>query len=157
MHTTNIITMLLLSLLSLTLASNLDSANGALLTSRQNGAAPNCLEYSLTANLSTVGANSTYRGAYLAISNVGTLANKRMLNAAQARLPQLTADAALNQACGNLTTVALTEAERNFTQGQILGVGGLANLPKGIVNGPIVCVLCGLIVLFCSVIWGLMP
>ncbi|EON95648.1 putative metal tolerance protein 3 protein [Phaeoacremonium minimum UCRPA7] len=74
-----------------------------------------CMEYSRIANLSTIGANSSYRAPFMAASPVGTSINAAMLDAAIAKLPAMTKDQALNDMCGNLTTVALTEAERNLT------------------------------------------
>lgn len=111
-----------------------------------------CAEYSTVANLSVIGTNSSYRAAFLQKSPTGTLANAAMFKKAQLRLPALTADAALNRQCGNLTQVALTEAARNLTQG-IVAQFTTAGLPVGIRNGPevIVCVLASMIIM--SGVW----
>lgn len=83
--------------------------------------APQCLEYSRIANFSSIGSNTTLRSAFIQASPVGTKSNLNMLAAAVAALPPLTLNAALNQACGNLTTVAAVEVDRNFSQGNIAG------------------------------------
>ncbi|KAF2690514.1 hypothetical protein K458DRAFT_413297 [Lentithecium fluviatile CBS 122367] len=93
-----------------------------------------CFEYSTIANMSVIGTNSSYRSAFLQKSPVGTIINARMLNAAMLKLPALTANAALNTQCGNLTTVATTEAANNFTAG-IVAQFTTAGLPVGIKNG----------------------
>ncbi|KAB5531457.1 hypothetical protein GE09DRAFT_385759 [Coniochaeta sp. 2T2.1] len=94
---------------------------GAPLSSRQTGAVTGtlvtCLDYSSIANLSTISANSTYRAAYLQAAPDGTDHSVAILNDAQAKLPPLTKNEALNQQCGNLTTIAFSEAANNFTQG----------------------------------------
>lgn len=95
-----------------------------------------CLQYARVANLSAVGTNSTLRTTFLDVSPVGTLYSSAMLNQAMVQLPALTADAQLNQACGNLTTVATTEAANNFTRGIVLQFTFTGN-HGSIVNGPI--------------------
>ncbi|CBX93659.1 hypothetical protein IAQ61_003548 [Plenodomus lingam] len=88
---------------------------------RQVSATPSqadlCLDYERTANMSTIGANSSYRTILLQKSNVGTISNARMMDAAIKKLPALAADQTLNTVCGNWTEIALREAEANFTQG----------------------------------------
>ncbi|KAF2476616.1 uncharacterized protein BDR25DRAFT_300551 [Lindgomyces ingoldianus] len=151
------LTLLLLALFSTLIFAEKHAA--AVLAVRQAAAPPvdQCLDYSRTANLSVIGTNSTYRATYLQESNMGTLANQKMFNAAQAKLPKLTADAALNQACGNLTTVALTEAEKNFSS-KIVGPFREVKLDAQKIDaGPLVVVICGLIVLGVSLVWGIMP
>jgi hypothetical protein len=76
-----------------------------------------CLDYGSIANLSTIGLNATYRAAYLKAAPDGTAHSATILNDAEAKLPPLTANGVLNQQCGNLTTIALTEAANNFTRG----------------------------------------
>lgn len=83
----------------------------------QTGTLVTCLDYSTIANLSTIGLNSTYRAAYLQASPDGTAHSASLLNDAEAKLPPLTKNEALNQQCGNLTTIALSGAAVNFTQG----------------------------------------
>lgn len=130
-----------------------DKFPAAALVQRQNNPLPTsqvgdpCIDYSVTANMSTISANSSYRTAFMQKAPVGTIITARMLNAAQARLPALTADVALNQQCGNLTELALTEAANNFTKG-IVAQFTTEGLPVGIKAGPelilIVIAICGI-------------
>lgn len=145
----------LLSALHLAVAAPGDSVlPAAKLVVRQATANPpvTCAEYSTIANLSVIGTNSSYRAAFLQKSPTGTLANAAMFKQAQLKLPALTADAALNRQCGNLTQVALTEAARNLTNG-IVAQFTTAGLPVGIKNGPevIICVLASMIIM--SGVW----
>jgi len=94
-----------------------------------------CGEYSTIANMSVIGTNSSYRAAFMQKVPVGTIITARMLNAAMLKLPALTADPALNSQCGNLTTIATTEAANNFTAG-IVAQFTTAGLPVGIKAGP---------------------
>lgn len=139
---------LCLTFFNLALASD-SSAQGAVLTPRQ-AANPNaCLDYRTTAMHAIIGANTSYRSAYLSQSNVGTLYDFRMFDAAIAKLPSLTADRALNDRCRNQTEIVAAEAASNFTRGS---VGPFENVPKvTITNGPIVAVL----VTCCFTIFGL--
>jgi hypothetical protein len=111
-----------------------------------------CLDYEWTANMSTIGANSSYRTVLLQKSNVGTIYNARMMDAAIKKLPALTADRMLNAACGNKTEIALTEAEKNFTQG-IVAQFNTEGLPVGIYAGPAVIFVVGAISILFSVVW----
>src|SRR6478752_4332385 len=83
-----------------------DKFPAAVLVERQTNPLPTtqvgdaCLDYSITANMSTISANSSYRSAFMQKAPVGTIITSRMLNAAQAKLPALTANVALNQQCG---------------------------------------------------------
>lgn len=97
-------------------------------------ASPQCLDYSRTANFSTIGSNTTLRSAFIQASPVGTISNLRMLAAAVAALPPMTANFALNQACGNLTTIAAVEVDRNFSQGIIAGFTGVSLTPDVVEN-----------------------
>ncbi|OCL12805.1 hypothetical protein AOQ84DRAFT_360309 [Glonium stellatum] len=153
---TNII--LLLSLFYVAVIASPDKLPVAL-SVRQTSAPidSECLTYSRTANLSTIGANSTYRSAFLQASNVGTLMNSRMLDAAIQKLPALTRDAALNKACGNLTTIALTEAERNFTMGVVAQFSGLVGNPQSIKAGPELLAIVAAVVLVFGGVWMFMP
>ncbi|ORY56578.1 uncharacterized protein BCR38DRAFT_402198 [Pseudomassariella vexata] len=112
-------------------------------------ATPQCIEYSQIANLSTISANSTYRSAFLQASPVGTKYDSEMLNAAQAKLPALTINKALNELCGNLTTVALTAAEANFTRGVVAQFSGITT--EALTTGPIT----GIVVLSIIAIMGI--
>ncbi len=76
--------------------------------------------YSRTANLSTVGANSTYRSAYLLASPEGSDPARAPLDAAELALPAMTMNKTLNTECGNLTTLAFAQAAVNFTEGVVL-------------------------------------
>lgn len=102
--------------------------------------------------MSTIGANGTYRTVLMQKSSTGTIYNARMMDAAIAKLPALTADASLNEACGNWTEIALREAERNFTMG-VVAQFTTEGLPVGIVAGPMVLGICASIVTLFSVVW----
>jgi len=102
--------------------------------------------------MSTIGANGTYRTVLLQKSNVGTIYNARMMDAAIKKLPALTADVTLNMACGNKTEIALVEAEKNFTQG-IVAQFDVVGLPVGIKAGPIVVFVVGAVALIFSGVW----
>ncbi|KAF2493683.1 hypothetical protein BU16DRAFT_52185 [Lophium mytilinum] len=145
---TNLI--ILLSLFHITvLAGPTVEKYPAILAVRQTTSNPQCGDYSRIANLSTIGKNSTYRSLFLQASPRGTFADADMLNAAIAKLPTLTKDAGLNKACGNLTTVAFVEAEKNFTEGVVAQFSGL--VPTGITAGPEVALIVGFIVVgFCG-------
>lgn len=95
-----------------------------------------CAQYSRIANLSAIGTNSTLRATFLDVSPVGTFFNEALLTQAQNDLPRLTADPALNQACGNLTAVAIQQAAVNFTNG-IIGEFAFTGSHTSIVNGPV--------------------
>ncbi|KAF1938228.1 hypothetical protein EJ02DRAFT_30159 [Clathrospora elynae] len=111
-----------------------------------------CLDYERTANMSTVGANSSYRTVFMQKANVGTMVSARMMNSAQAKLPALTADQTLNTVCGNWTEIALKEAEANFTRG-IVAQFSTEGLPVGIRAGPEVIAIVGVICTLFSVVW----
>ena len=102
--------------------------------------------------MSTVGANGSYRTVVMQKANVGTLTSARMMDAAIAKLPALTADADLNSRCGNWTEIALVEAEKNFTQG-IVAQFTTEGLPVGILAGPEVLVIVGVIATLFSIVW----
>lgn len=123
---------------------------------RQVSATPSqadvCLDYERTANMSTIGANGTYRTVLLQKSSTGTIYNARMMDAAIAKLPKLTADESLNSACGNWTEIALKEAARNFTLGMVAQFT-TEGLPVGIRAGPEVMGIVGTIVTLFSIVW----
>ncbi|KAF2189124.1 hypothetical protein K469DRAFT_563005 [Zopfia rhizophila CBS 207.26] len=158
MHNSLLTNIILLSLFHTAVIAAPDKY-AAVLTVRQTSAPtdPQCLDYARTANLSTIGANSTYRSAFLQASPVGTIFNAQMLNAAILKLPALTGDEALNQACGNLTTIALAEAERNFTVGIVAQFSGLVGNPQEIKAGPELLPIVGLIILIFGGVWSFMP
>lgn len=108
-----------------------------------------CQQYSTVANLSAIGSNSTIRSAFLEASPVGTMFNSAMLNVMQANAKNLTTDVALNEACGNLTAVALQQVGVNFTMG-IVGQFTFTENPVSVLNGPImigITVACLIIIL----------
>lgn len=103
--------------------------------------APICQNYATVANLTTISANSTYRAAYLRSAPFGTTQSRGILDTPVPKLPALTADAALNQQCGNLTTIALTEAANNFTNGMVAQfvIQPLVGPPLDTIITPVVC------------------
>ncbi|CAN8097700.1 unnamed protein product [Discula destructiva] len=108
-----------------------------------------CAQYSRIANLSVIGANSTYRSAFLEASPVGTLQNSAMMNKAIQDNPPLMLDPALNTACGNATEVAIAEAANNFSRNVVAEFAFVDNPSSGEV-GPIVMV----VVAQCALIFG---
>jgi hypothetical protein len=144
---------LLLSILGFVAASEMPAAK---LEARQVPAQLSmmemCLDYEVTANMSTIGANSSYRTVFMQKAPVGTIITARMLNAAMAKLPALTADQMLNNACTNKTAIALQEAERNFTQG-IVAQYTTEGLPVGIKAGPEVIFIVAAICVIFSMTW----
>lgn len=124
-------------------------------SSRQSPTIPppeSCLDYEITANRSTIGANSTYRSAFLQKSNTGTIYNARMLDAAIKKLPALTTDQDLNRLCGNWTEIALKGAEANFSMG-VVAQFSTVGLPVGIEAGPEVVGIVGGIAVLMSMVW----
>jgi hypothetical protein len=145
-----------LSVLGFVAASPEPGLPAAKLEVRQTSAMPSqaelCLDYERTANMSTIGANGTYRTVLLQKSNVGTIYNSRMMNAAIKKLPALTADKELNKNCGNWTEIAHTEAARNFTKG-VVAQFTTDGLPVGIKAGPVVIYVIGAISIMFSLVW----
>lgn len=94
----------------------------------------------MIANLSVIGANSTYRAAFLESSPQGTLGNAALLNKAIADNTNLALDTALNQACGNSTAIAITEAANNFTRNIVAQFTFVGN-PSAVTVGPIIAVV----------------
>lgn len=105
-----------------------------------------CAQYSRVANLSAIGTNATIRSAFLEASPVGTMFNAALLNVMQADAMLLMMDVQLNQACGNLSAIALQEVGVNFTQG-IVGQFTFTENPVSVVNGPIIIAICSLCLL----------
>ncbi|ETS73059.1 hypothetical protein PFICI_15234 [Pestalotiopsis fici W106-1] len=92
------------------------------LTPRQSPSAntllnPICENYSKVANLSVIGLNSTYRAAFLRSAPMGTDAASSILDTQSPKFPAMMMDQNLNAQCGNLSTIAFTEAANNFTSG----------------------------------------
>ena len=112
-----------------------------------------CQNYATIANLSTIGANSSYRAAFLQNSPQGTYASAAILNNAIAQIPLLTKDVNLNTQCGNLTTVAATEAANNFTRGVVAQFSGLPPPVKGFPNAMVILFLGIIFVVFMGVLF----
>lgn len=140
----------------LSLISFAEASADAKLEARQQTVTPTmdqrCIEYDWTANMSTIGANSSYRSVLMRKSNVGTIYNARMMDAAIKQLPAMTADQELNRACGNFTERALVQAANNFSEG-IVGQFSTAGLAEGIYAGPSVIFIVGAISILFSVVW----
>ncbi|KAL7619534.1 hypothetical protein AAE478_010074 [Parahypoxylon ruwenzoriense] len=109
---------------------NADSKTGVLLSLRQNPSTVSCAEYSMVANYSTIGTNSTYRAAFQQASPLGTFESNAIMDGATKKLPQFMFNKAINDACGNLSTLAVTEAANNFTKGIVANF----NINAGIRN-----------------------
>jgi hypothetical protein len=158
MHSTFFTTLALcFSLLTTTLASpHTHDLTGAVLKVRQSTAPTDpCLDYSITATHAIIGANSSYRAAYFSLSNVGTIYDARMLDAAIAKLPSLTKNQELNSQCGNLTETKLVEAEGNFTKGIVGPFSGVQ--PLVLTSGPIVAVIVAATIVIFGSTWIFMP
>ncbi|KAF2871450.1 hypothetical protein BDV95DRAFT_594560 [Massariosphaeria phaeospora] len=132
--------------------------HAAVLTVRQAPADPvaQCAVYERTANLSTIGGNSTYRGTFFSLSRVGTMYDARMFDQAILALPAMTADPALNQACPNWTEIAIREAASNFTRGTVLQFSGIPP-SAGIKAGPEVIFIVGFIMVLLGLVWSTAP
>ncbi|KAI0020311.1 hypothetical protein F4780DRAFT_378193 [Xylariomycetidae sp. FL0641] len=119
---------LLLSFFNLSVAATADDtlADAQELAARQiaNAAAantPECMNYAMVANLSTVAANTTLRSAFMTSSDMGTLASRTLLLDIMPELVPLMMDKQLNAKCGNLTAIAVQGVDANLTAGQVLG------------------------------------
>ncbi|GKT44643.1 uncharacterized protein ColSpa_04824 [Colletotrichum spaethianum] len=115
-----------------------------------------CGEYSRIANLSTVGANSTYRATFFVASPNGNQFNAEVLDTAIAKLPSLIMDRALNEACGNLTALAIQEAANNFTIRTVLQ---FSNIPPAapLDTSVHIIVCCAAALIFMGGTWLAMP
>lgn len=82
-----------------------------------------CADYSRLANYTAIDSNSTLRAAFLQASPQGTDPTRVILDRAfkEFNAKNLMFDRALNTKCGNLSTVALREVNRNFSQGVVGG------------------------------------
>lgn len=111
----NPLLLILLTLLTITTASTI--------TLRQTTTtSTNCTTYARTANLTVISNNSTFRAAFLQSVPMGVSYAATILDEATLQLPALQFDEQLNSQCGNLTTVAFTEAASNFSKGTVLGL-----------------------------------
>jgi hypothetical protein len=122
--------------------SDVDARLGPRQTSTTTATAVTCLDYASIANLSTIGLNATYRAAYLQAAPDGTQHSANLLNDAEAKLPPLTKNVALNEQCGNLTTIALTEAANNFTRGIVAQYRVSAGIRNQGVLGSVIIAFC---------------
>jgi hypothetical protein len=116
-----------------------------------------CLDYSRIANLSTIGSNATLRAAYFKSSPAGTFSDATLLNNAMAKLPPMTNNIALNNACGNLTAVAAVESERNYSRGIVAQFSGITGNPQAVRNGEELLVIFTVISAVFSLTWMFMP
>ena len=95
-----------------------------------------CEEYATLANLSTIGTNSTFRGAFLQASPDGSIQSSGILDNATAFFTNLHLinDTGLNDACGNLSAIAIAEAPKNFSEGIVgpFNIGAAASLGSGV-------------------------
>ena len=112
---------------------------------------PSCLSYATVANLSTIGTNSTFRAAFQQNSPWGTDHASGVLDGATKTLLPLINNQALNQACGNLTAVAIQQAPVNFSQGIVGEFRIRKETQTGVNNGIDIVV----IVAFCVTIFGI--
>ncbi|OBT68835.1 hypothetical protein VE03_02215 [Pseudogymnoascus sp. 23342-1-I1] len=94
-----------------------------------------CADYARLANYTAIDSNSTLRAAFLQASPQGTDPTRVILDRAfiEFNAKNLMFDGALNAQCGNLSTIALTEVNRNFSLGVIAGWKVVA--PTGAVIG----------------------
>ncbi|KAK1459807.1 hypothetical protein CMEL01_02806 [Colletotrichum melonis] len=115
-----------------------------------------CGEYSRIANLSTVGANSTYRATFFEASPNGNQFNAEVLDTAILKLPTVIMDRALNEACGNLTALAIQEAANNFSIRTVLQ---FSNIPPAepLDTSTHIIFVCAGALFFMSGIWVAMP
>ncbi|KAK1968935.1 hypothetical protein LY78DRAFT_654589 [Colletotrichum sublineola] len=115
-----------------------------------------CGDYSRIANLSIVGSNSTYRATFFAISPVGTQYNAEVLDTAIAKLPTVIMDRPLNEACGNLTALAIQEAANNFTVRTVLQFSNIP-VPEPLDTGTNIIFCCAAALIFMGGTWLSMP
>ncbi|OHF00629.1 hypothetical protein CORC01_03946 [Colletotrichum orchidophilum] len=115
-----------------------------------------CGEYSRIANLSTVGANSTYRATFFEASPNGNQFNAEVLDTAILKLPSVIMDRALNEACGNLTALAIQEAANNFTIRTVLQFSNIPPAAPLDISTNIIFVCAGAL-FFMTGIWMTMP
>jgi hypothetical protein len=108
---------------SLTTAFSAPSPIARLETRQQQQVPITCADYSRLANYTAINSNSSLRAAFLQASPQGTNPTRVILDSAvvEFNAKKLKFDAALNAQCGNLSTIAATEVDRNFSQGIISG------------------------------------
>lgn len=82
-----------------------------------------CGDYARLANYTAIGGNATLRAAFLQASPQGTDPTRAILDRAtiEFKAKNLMFDGALNAQCGNLSTIASTEVNRNFSLGVVAG------------------------------------
>lgn len=123
MHFSLFTTTIVLLLASFTAALSSPSPIANLETRQQQQAPITCADYSRLANYTAINSNATLRAAFLQASPQGTDPTRVILDRAFAEFntKNLKFDAALNAQCGNLSTIALKEVDRNFSQGVVAG------------------------------------
>ncbi|KAI0206330.1 hypothetical protein F4808DRAFT_115160 [Astrocystis sublimbata] len=126
---TSISSLVLLLLLNISMVSAAAIQLRTAIAPRQSPAATpapslpqSCADYSRIANLSTIALNSTLRGAFLRSSPLGTFPAAAILDAESPKLMDLKFNIALNKECGNLSEIAVVEADRNLTAGTVAGM-----------------------------------
>ncbi|RDL34668.1 Uncharacterized protein BP5553_07796 [Venustampulla echinocandica] len=115
-----LVAFLLLSLFQISVLAGPSIAdNGKFQLVTRQQATTSCAEYSMLANYSTIGLNSTYRAAFIQASPQGTDPSTAIVDGATKKFNSLKLkfDTAVNAQCGNLSTLAVVEAEKNFTMG----------------------------------------
>lgn len=113
------------------------------ITPPPSGPPVSCADYSRIANLSTIALNAKLRGGFLRSSSLGTFAAARILDVESPKLVTLMFDVTLNLQCGNLSELALVEADRNYTSGSVAGMK-LLDAPGVAPNDlalPVLCIL----------------
>jgi hypothetical protein len=109
---------------------------------------PICENYSKVANLSTIALNSTYRAAFLRSAPMGTDAASGILDTQSPKLTAMKFDKNLNAQCGNLSTIALTEAANNFTRGVVADLTILDAPGIGVTGPELPLVVIAIVLLF---------
>ncbi|KAI1744157.1 hypothetical protein F4680DRAFT_444190 [Xylaria scruposa] len=147
---TSLVLLLVLSLFHISIANAAAVQFRTPIAPRQSPAATpapslpdSCEDYSRIANLSTIALNSTLRGAFLRSSSLGTFPAAAILDAESPKLMSLKFNVALNQQCGNLSALAIVEADRNLTAGTVAGMKILdaPGVDPGNLAMPVLCVL----------------
>ncbi|KAI0458707.1 hypothetical protein F5B21DRAFT_403308 [Xylaria acuta] len=146
---TSLVLLLSLSLFHISIASAAAVQFRTAIAPRQSPAATpatslpdSCEDYGRIANLSTIALNSTLRGAFLRSSSLGTFPAAAILDAESPKLMSLKFNVALNQQCGNLSALAVVEADRNLTAGFVAGMKILdaPGVAPGALAMPLLCI-----------------
>ncbi|KAJ2987262.1 hypothetical protein NUW58_g4605 [Xylaria curta] len=146
---TSLVLLLSLSLFHIPIASAGVVKFRTVLAPRQSPAATpvtplpvSCADYGRIANLSTIALNSTLRAAFLRSSSLGTFPAAAILDVESPKLMSLMFNVALNEQCGNLSAIAVVEADRNLTAGTVAGMKILdaPGIAPDDISLPILCV-----------------